>query len=201
MRLRKGKRAEVALEKATALAPNEVEPDLLFADLREMQGDSFGALDALGRASAKQPGSIDLAARRGYLLSQAGKLDEAAEVLQGVLAKQHHAPSAAELAFVRFRQNQPDEALALLKKALKKQPQLAKAHYYLGAVLFQQNDAKGAEKAYREADRIDPTDPRPLTALCQMQALSNAPGVEETRKAIGQRFPAESAQLLAQCSR
>jgi serine/threonine protein kinase/tetratricopeptide (TPR) repeat protein len=201
MRLRKGKRAETALDKATLLAPNDVAPDLLYADLRQMQGDLSGALDALGRANAKQPGSVDLAARRGYLLSQAGKLDEAAEVLQGVLAKQHDAASAAELAFVRFRQDQTDEALSLLKKALKKQPQLAVAHYYLGAVLFRQGDAKSAERAYREADRIDPADPRPLTALCQMQALSSAPGLDETRKALSQRFPADAAALLAQCSR
>ncbi len=201
IRSRLGKRAEAALVKASALAPNDAEPDLLFAELRELQGDSFGALDAVSRASAKQPGSSELAARRGYLLSQAGKLDEAAEALQAVLAKRNDAASAAELAFVRFRQNQPDEALGLLKRALRKDAQLAKAHYYLGAVLFQQGDKKGAERAYLEADRIDPLDPRPLTALCQMRALLNSPEVEQTRRALSTRFPQEAANLLAQCTR
>ena len=110
------------------------------------------------------------------------------------------APSAAELAYVKFRQNDSNEAAALLRKALKKEPQLAKAHYYLGAVLYTKGEARAAEAEYREADKIDPSDPRPLTSLCQMQAQLKKDEVDATRKLISQRFGEQSRALLAQCS-
>ncbi|MBI3186136.1 MAG: protein kinase [Myxococcales bacterium] len=200
IRLRLGKRAEAALDRAAALAPNDVEPDLMFAELRQMQGDRYGALDALTRALKKKPGSHELASRRGYLLSQTGQLEEAASALEAVLAKRFDADSAAELAFVRFRQRQTDEALSLLRRALKKEPQLHAAHYYLGAVLYRQGEGKAAERAYREADRLAPEDPRALVALCELQAQTRSASLEETRKVLAARFP-KQPELLAQCAR
>jgi tetratricopeptide (TPR) repeat protein len=195
-----GKRATAALEKAAELAPRSAEPDLAMAELRELQGDLSGMLDALNKAAKKLPDDMSLATRRGHLLSQAARLDEASDVLSKVLAKQFDAPAAAELGFVRFRQNAMDEALSLLTRALKKDPGLAKAHYYLGAVLYRQGDLKKAERAYREADRLDPTDFRPLTSLCEVQSQAKSPGLEETKKAISTRFSDRAGALLAQCA-
>lgn len=196
--LRLGKRAEAALERASALAPSEVEADLLLSELRERQGDRHGALEALSRAQKKRPGSTELASRRGYLLSQTGQLEPAAEVLESVLSKHFDPTSASELAFVRFRQGQTEEALSLLRRALKREPKLQATHYYLGAVLYRQGDARGAERSYREADRLDPGDPRPLLALCEMQAQTRSPQLEETRKLLASRFP-QRTELLAGC--
>ncbi len=200
MRQRMGKRAESAIAAAAKLAPDDAVPDLLLADLRELQGDAFGALDALTVAAKKRPGSAEVAGRRGYFLSQTGRLDEAAEALQQSLSRRYDGRLQAELAFVRFRQGQNDEAKKLLERALKKEPQLSVAHYYLGAVLYRQGDVRGAERAYRTADRLDPTDPRALAALCQLQAQSKSRDVAETQKRIASRFPEQSQALLAQCA-
>jgi eukaryotic-like serine/threonine-protein kinase len=197
--LRQGKRAEVAIEKAVTLSPADPQPDLVLADLKEMQGDYSGALDALGRAAKKQP-SRSLAARRGYLLSQMGRLDEASDALNQLLAKRFDADTAAELAFVRYRQKQLPEATQLLKRALKDTPRLAKAHYYLGAVVYGQGDVKAAEHEYQQADELAPEDPRALLALCQIQlGAGQADKAEEARKKMDERFPKQAAELRAQC--
>ena len=102
-----------------------------------------------------------------------------------------------------------DSSLAQGEESLKKylgytpkdnEPTLARAHYYLGAISYSKGDAKSAEAEYREADRIDPRDPRPLTSLCQMQAALKKDDVESTRKLIAQRFGDQSKALLVQCA-
>lgn len=197
--LRLGKRAEAALARADAAMPEDPAPNLALATLREKQGDPSGALEEYTRAIKKRP-STELLMRQGYLLSQAGRLDEAAKALGQVLAKDFDPPSAAELAFVRFRQNNVEDAAALLKKALRKAPQLMVAHYYLGAVHYQQGDIKGARESYLEADKLSGEDPRALIALCEVEAQLDAPTLGETRKKISARFPKEAAALLTRCT-
>jgi eukaryotic-like serine/threonine-protein kinase len=199
--LRKGKRAERAIDEATALAPGDVRPLLALAELRERQGDVPGALAALSKAYEKRPKDAQIAPRYGRLLSHSGKLDEASEVL-GAWTKDHgDAESLSELAFVRYRQERVEDAAALLKRALKKSPKLAVAHYYLGAVLFRQGDTAGAERAYREADQLAPDDPRALAARCQLYARQgNGATVAEVKRELGSRFPAQASALVAQCT-
>jgi len=199
--LRLGKRAERAIEEASALAPADVRPPLALAALRERQGDLSGAVAALAKAHAQKPGSPEVTPRYGRLLSQSGRLDEAATVL-GAWTRQHDdAASLAELGFVRFRQQRVDEAASLLKRALRKDARLAEAHLYLGAVLFRQGDTSGAERAYQEADTLAPKDPRALTARCQLHAhTGNTGGVDAVKRALAERFPDRASTLTAQCS-
>jgi serine/threonine protein kinase/Flp pilus assembly protein TadD len=199
--LRMGKRAERAIEEASALDPKDLRPVLALAELRERQGDMPGALAALAKAYEKRPKDDQIAPRYGRLLSQSGRLDEAAEVLGAWTRDNNDAESLAELAFVRYRQQRVEDAAALLKRALKKSPKLALAHYYLGAVLFLQGDTAGAERAYREADQLAPNDPRALAARCQMHARSsNEAAVAEVKRELASRFPAQAEALAAQCT-
>jgi len=198
--LRMGKKADASIDRAIELAPQDPRPDLLRADLRQLQGDGAATLESLNSATRKAPNDRDIAIRRGELLSQVGRLDEAAAVLNGVLRKRFHPGAAAEMGFVRLRQNQPQEALRLIKAALAKDPQLAKAYYYLGVTLGQTGDPAGAERAYREADRLDPEDPRPLAALCIAQAQAGkTPEREAIQKDLANRFPAQAPRLIAEC--
>ncbi len=195
--LRKGKRAEAALGRADALMPEDPAPNIALASMREAQGDSAGALEEYTRAIKKKP-SGELLFKQGYLLSQAGRLDEAAKALTQVLSEP---AAAAELAFVRYRQKNFDDAAGLLKKALKRSPQLMVAHYYLGTVQYQQGDAKAARDSYLEADKLAaPEDPRALIALCELEAQTKAATLDETRKKISTRFPKDAAALLTRCT-
>ncbi len=198
--LRQGKRAERAIETASTLAPKDLRPTLALAELRERQGDLPGAIDALAAAHKRTPRSAEVTPRYGLLLSQSGRLDEAATVLSAWTRANDDAASLAELGFVRFRQQRVDDAATLLKRALRKDAGLAVAHYYLGAVLFRQGDTAGAERAYLEADRLAPKDPRALTSRCQLLAhTGNAAGVTEVKRALAERFPTRAEALSAEC--
>jgi tetratricopeptide (TPR) repeat protein len=200
IKLHLGKRAQTAIERAAALSPMDTEPDLLLSELREAQGDLPAALESINRALKKRPGSLGLAARHGQLLSQAGRLNEAADELGAVLQKRFDAESAAELGFVRFRQKQTAEAVTWLRRAVKKEPRLAKGHYYLGSALYAQGDLKGAEREYREADGIAPDDPKPLCALCEMHARNgNEAEVQDIKHLLATRFPRDAATLQTRC--
>jgi serine/threonine protein kinase/Flp pilus assembly protein TadD len=200
--LRMGKKADASIDKATELAPQDPRPDLLRADLRQLQGDANATLEALNGAARKAPADRDVALRRGELLSQLGRLDEAAVMLNSVLKKRFQPGAAAELGFVRLRQNQPQEASRLLKAALAKDPQLAKAYYYLGATLAQGGDMASAERAYRDADRLDPKDARPLAALCILQAQAGKTAERDAvQKDLASRFPEQAPRLITDCHR
>ena len=199
--LRMGKRAERAIEEATALAPKDLRPLLALAELRERQGDMPGALAALAKAHAQKPRSAEVTPRYGRLLSQSGRLDEAATILAAWTRDHDDAECLAELGFVRFRQERVDEAASLLKRAIRKNARLSVAHYYLGAVLFRQGDSAAAERAYQEADRLAPEDPRALTARCQLYAhTGNAAAIDEVKRALTERFPDRAGALAAECS-
>ena len=198
--LRLGKKADAAIDRAINLGPDDPRPDLLRADLRRLQGDASGMLEALTSASRKAPNDREIAVRRGELLSQAGRLDEASTVLNAVLKHRFHAGAAAELGFVKMRQNQPAEAMRLLRASLARSPNLSKAHYYFGAVLTQQGDAAAAEAEYRTADRLAPSDPRPLGALCALLAQNKrGPEAETLKKELADRFPEQAPRYIAEC--
>jgi eukaryotic-like serine/threonine-protein kinase len=121
-------------------------------------------------------------------------------VLGSVLKKRFHPGAAAELGFVRLRQNQPAEAARLLRDALRRSPNLAKAHYYLGAVLVQQGEPGEGEAEYRTADKLAPSDPRPLGALCALAAQRNKVAeVEALKKELADRFPEQAPKFIAEC--
>lgn len=197
---RKGKRAEAALGRADALMPDDPAPNIALASMREAQGDSSGALEEYTRA-LKKKSSTEVLSKQGYLLSQAGRLDEAAKALTQVLSKEFDPAAAAELGFVRYRQKNLDDANALLRRALKKAPQLMVGHYYLGTVQYQQGDVKGARDSWLEADKLaSAEDPRALIALCELEAQTKAPTLDETRKKISTRFPKEAPGILGRCT-
>ncbi|WP_257448224.1 serine/threonine-protein kinase [Archangium lipolyticum] len=198
--LRMGRRAERAVEQATALAPKDVRPLLALAELRERQGDVSGAITALAEAYEKHPRDARVAPRYGLLLSHSGQLDQAAEVLVAWTRRTEDARALAELGFVRYRQDKLDEAATLLRRALRMEPELALAHSYLGAVLFRQANISGAERSYREADRLAPKDPRALVALCQVLAhTGRVNDVEEVKRSLEARFPEQAKTLVTGC--
>lgn len=197
---RKGKRAENAITQASALAPTDPRPDVALAKLRELQGEPGGALDGWTRAAAKSPRTSAYVARQGYWLSQLGRLDDANDVLTRALRRQSDAAVAAELGFVKFRKDQPDEALKLLRAAVKDKPTLFEAHYYLAAVLYQKGDVRGARAEYLEADRLGAGDARPLAALCEMEQMQQSPELEAAKRHIRERFPADADAMLAKCA-
>ncbi|MER2564619.1 MAG: tetratricopeptide repeat protein, partial [Myxococcaceae bacterium] len=202
MNLRKGKRTETEVAEAIALAaPDDVRPEVLMAELRELQGDAPGALEAWTKAAKKKTGDVRILSRQGHWLSQSGRLDEAADVLSQVLKKGFQPEAAAELGFVKFRKDQPDEALRLLARAVKEKPDLMEGHYYRAAVLYQKGDAKQARAEYLEADKLAGDDSRPLVALCELEVQQQTTAeLDDVKKRLKERFPADADKLIASCA-
>lgn len=198
--VRQGKRAQMAIQEAQQLKPNDARPDALLAELKELQADSYGALDAWAQAATKSPRNIHYLARQGYWLSQTGKLDEAESLLTQVSRKGAPPQATAELGFVKFRKGQRDEALRILRNVVKENPTLFEGHYYLAAVWFQKGDAVQARAEYETASAINPADPRPLVAQCEMEAMLRSEHLEAVRRDIKKRFPKDAATLLSKCS-
>ena len=197
---RKGKRAEAAVKEAGAIAPNDARPDALMAELRELQADSSGALESWNIAVSKAPGNAQYLARQGYWLSQGGRLDEA-EVALTKSSKKHNDPATtAELGFVKYRKDQKEEAMRLLRSVVRDKPDLLEGHYYLATVLFQKNDLAAARSEYLAADALAGTDSRPLTALCEMEQMQRTSELPTVKKKIRERFPKEADTLLSKCA-
>ncbi|MEW6430669.1 MAG: protein kinase [Myxococcota bacterium] len=196
-----GKRAETAIAEAAKLAPDDPRPDAALGRLREIQGDASGALEGWSRAAEKSKGTPEYLARAGYWYSQSGRLDEAELALSRALRAKYDPAAAAELGFVKYRKSKPDDALRLLKGAVKDAPQLMIAHYYLGAVLLQKGDKDGARAAYKAADALATDDPRALTALCELEALvQDTAALDAVKKTMKERFPKDADAIISRCA-
>ncbi|MDP2275962.1 MAG: protein kinase [Archangium sp.] len=197
---RKGKRAETAVREAAVLAPNDARPDAVLAELRELQADTSAALESWTRAVNKAPGNTQYLARQGYWLSQSGRLDEAEVALTKANKKRSDWLTTAELGFVKYRKEQKEEAMRLLRSVVKEKPDLLEGHYYLATVLFQKNDLTAARAEYLAADALAGTDTRPLTALCEMEQMQQTSELAAVQKKIRERFPKEAEALLVKCA-
>ena len=70
-----------------------------------------------------------------------------------------------ELGISYLRQNNLQAAREKLERAIRDEPDLARAHAVLGIVFEQLEDPKGAEREYRRAVELDGFDPDSLNAL------------------------------------
>ena len=70
-----------------------------------------------------------------------------------------------ELGISYLRQNNLQAAREKLERAIRAEPDLARAHAVLGIVFEQLEDPKGAEREYRRAVELDGMDPDSLNAL------------------------------------
>lgn len=197
---RKGKRAETAVKEAGVLAPNDARPDAVMAELRELQADPSAALEAWSAAVRKAPGNAQYLARQGYWLSQSGRLDEAEVALTRANKKKSDPATTAELGFVKYRKEQKEEAIRLLRSVVKEKPELLEGHYYLATVLFQKNDLAAARAEYLAADALAGSDTRPLTALCEMEQMQQTSELAAVQKKLRERFPKEAEALLSKCA-
>lgn len=191
---------EESLEKARELAPGDPRADLLRADFQEKDGDVGGALASVEKAYGKAPGNVGVGVRYARLLSAAGRGDEAL----GVLEKQERNLGRAQLrleeGLVRVAQGRMEEARELFAEAVEADPKLVMGYYHLGMAAFRMGDVEEAEEALREADRLDMTDMRPLSALCEIQRRTGrTEELTATRMDLERRFPERMDAVRSAC--
>jgi tetratricopeptide (TPR) repeat protein len=191
---------EESLEKASKLAPMDPSAELLRADFQERDGDVGGAVRWVEKAYAKAPGNVGVGVRYARLLSAAGRGDEALEVLAKHEGRLGRAQLRLEEGLVREAQGRMEEARELFADAVEADPKLVMGYYHLGMVAYRVGDVEKAEEALREADRLDMTDMRPLSALCDIQRRTGR--LEEltaTRMDLERRFPERMDAVRSAC--
>jgi eukaryotic-like serine/threonine-protein kinase len=199
LELKRGKRVEQAAREASVAAPNDGRPYALLAEYREMTGDVNAATEAWAQAARRSARDASILRRQGMWLSQLARLDDAAVALEKSVSLKFDARTAAELGFVRYRQERFVDALKLVQRAIKAQPTLMEGHYYLGTVLYQRGDIDKARAAYTKAVTLSPTDSRPLLAWCQLEAQQKTPKAESLKQEFEVKFKDKAAELKRQC--
>lgn len=191
---------EESLARAAELAPGDGREALLRADFAERDGDLAGALKAVEEAYGKAPGETGVGLRYGRLLSAAGRGEEAIQVLKKLEEKLGRARIWVEEGLVRVAQGRMKEAKELFAKAVEEEPGLVMGHYQLGMAAYRVGDVEGAEEALREADRLDMSDMRPLSALCEIQRQTGRmDDMRATRMDLERRFPERMEAVRSAC--
>lgn len=191
---------EEAFTKADALAPTDPRSDLLRADIQEKDGDVGGALESVKRAYEKAPENAGVGIRYGRLLSLAGRANEAVEVLKGLEPKLGRPRMLVEEGLVRAAQGKTKEARELFATAVEADPKLVLGYYHLGMAAFREGDVEAAAEALREADRLDMSDMRPLSALCAIQRQTGrTDDLMVTRQDLERRFPERMDAVRSAC--
>ncbi len=190
-----------SFEQAARLAPADTRPDLLWADMREQDGDLEAAAEAVDRARKKAPGELALHLRYSRLLSAAGRSQEAEAVLRALGSELPAEQRLLELGLLRAREGRTEEARALFAQAVEQSPQSAVAHYHLGAAYFQLGNLDAAEEEMLTADRLNVSDPRPLAALCAMQVKAGRRDAARVTKMDLERRFQNQAELIRDACR
>jgi len=108
------------------------------------------------------PGGALLAA---VLLAVSGCVTSSSRPEPPETSKEDAARYNLELGISYLRQNNLQAAREKLERAIRDEPDLARAHAVLGIVFEQLEDPKGAEREYRRAVELDGSDPDSLNAL------------------------------------
>jgi tetratricopeptide (TPR) repeat protein len=190
-----------SFERAVHLAPADTRPDVLWADMREQDGDLEGAVAALDRARLKAPDALELQLRYSRLLSSAGRTEEAEAALRVLAAKLPREQLMLELGMLRTREDRSEEARSFFQRAVAENPRSAPAHYQLGIAHFKLGEVDAAEEELRTADRLNVSDPQPLAALCALETKAGRlEAARVTKMDLERRFQ-DQAELIRDACR
>ena len=182
----------LAMTRKAGRAKEEFRRDL--ARLLAEKGRTQEALEILGpvfSGQAGQPGQPASPATLGtmaHALSDAGRHEEAAALLQQVLAAEpQNAQAHALLGIVELRMRRPQEARAQLEQALAINRRLPGAWNTLGVALYELEGPQAALDAWQQAVALDPTQYEALLNIGLVSARTGRAG--QARQAL-KRFVA-----------
>ena len=157
------------------LNAESAEADMLAGEaLDEMQnhGEAIEQFRAAVKADPKQP---NVHFGLGYLLWTQNQFEEAAREFQAELDNiPDHAQALAFLANCDMQLNRSAEAMALIQKALKIDPNVPRAHLDLGILYADAGRRDEAIREFKTAARLNPEDPNPHWRLARLyQAMGD----------------------------
>ena len=161
-------------------------------------GDLPGAKAAFDAAIAKNPKQADAYHYRGVVEDQTGQKAEAEKDYRRALEIQPDLEeSAVNLAAIDIEAGKYDEAVALMKKAIAKNPKSAALHVNEAMALSGKNDVEGANKEFDEALKLEPNNSLTAIAYAQHLARNNKPKDAAAKLEAATRMAASDPGLLA----
>ena len=149
--------------------------------LDEMQNHG-GAIEQFRAAVKADPKEPNVHFGLGYLLWTQNQFDEAAQEFQAELANvPDHAQALAFLADSDMQLGRSSEAMPLIQKALKIDPNVPRAHLDLGILYADAGRRDEAIREFKTAARLSPGDSNPhwrLARLYQAMGDKTAAGLE-----------------------
>jgi tetratricopeptide (TPR) repeat protein len=164
-----------AYREILSLNAESAEADMLAGEAEDEMQNHGAAIEQFRAAVKADPREPNVHFGLGYLLWTQNQFEEAAQQFEAELANvPDHAQALAFLADSYMQLNRSGEAMPLIEKALKIDPNVPRAHLDLG-ILYA--DAGRHEEAIRElktAARLSPSDPNPHWRLARLyQAMGN----------------------------
>jgi tetratricopeptide (TPR) repeat protein len=170
------------------------------------------ALDGLGRtteaisefkaATKAAPREANLNFGLGYLYWKLRQYDEALPAFETELSVDPANPQAlAYLGDIEMRRNDPEKAVALLKKALEIKDDIRIAYADLGAIYMDERHYEDALAALRRAVKLDPAQPDTHFRLGRLhQAMGNTAAAQQEFARVRELHKKTEGDLLEKMS-
>ena len=151
------------------LKPNDLQTHLLLGQLYGLNHQPTQAEAEFQAAKRIDGDSEEVAMSMARLYTEQGKLDKAAETLEGVPADSRSARMDLALAGIQDGLHQPGKAAKAYQLALLQEPDNADAQRGLAAALLADGQLDAAQKAYAKLSGADPKDAQSLIRLAEIQ--------------------------------
>ena len=157
------------------LNAESAEADMLAGEAEDEMQNHGAAIEQFRAAVKADPKEPNVHFGLGYLLWTQNQFEEAAQEFQAELANvPDNAQALAFLADCYMQLNRSGEAMPLIQKALKIDPNVPRAHLDLGILYADAGRHEDAIRELKTAARLSPTDPNPHWRLARLyQAMGN----------------------------
>jgi tetratricopeptide (TPR) repeat protein len=157
------------------LNAESAEADMLAGEAEDEMRNPAAAIEQFRAAVKADPREPNVHFGLGYLLWTQNQFEEAAQEFQAELVNvPANAQALAFLADSDMQLNHSDQALPLIQKAIKIDPNLARAHLDLGILYADSGNHQEAIREFKTAARLSPDDPNPHWRLARLyQSMGN----------------------------
>ncbi len=157
------------------LNAESAEADMLAGEAEDEMRNHAAAIEQFRAAVKADPREPNVHFGLGYLLWTQNQFEEAAVQFQAELANvPGNAQALAFLADSDMQLNHSDQAMPLIHKAIKIDPNLARAHLDLGILYADAGHHEEAIREFKTAARLSPDDPNPHWRLARLyQSMGN----------------------------
>ncbi len=149
------------LQGTLRLYPNAPEVYHALGGNYKRAGDLEAAVEAYEQAIALRPGDPEILNSLAAVYLDQSNFEGAHQIFQRLVGEWPARPDyRANLGVALFFLGQPEAALAACAQALKIDPDFARAYGIMGSIFEDAGDRSQAQRAYREALKRDPNDPK-----------------------------------------